>query len=315
MRHHRRPTPAGVPTPTHRSPSGRDRSARLGARPAPRPATPRSTPPAGRAGCPRSGRPASGPRSDARTGSPAPREVRASSLRAAGHGRRGCRRPRPPGPGWSSRTRPCSPQFGRLAPRCGCAGCVRTGAAGRSARARSGRQARPARRSAVRRSMAAGSFRSRDGPARRQAPRSAALFVAIPALALDHRDDRGADRDHGQHQIEDRRRMLGELGHQQRLNSWSRLMRCSSGLPLQALAPGGANFVRRVRRVRRPVRTPERSSPAVLRLTAGPTATVGANLGCDGVQRQVRTRRSPKSKGFRGFRRVQCEPKCDGCDG
>jgi hypothetical protein len=42
------------------------------------------------------------------------------------------------------------------------------------------------------------------------------MAVAGAALTPHHRDDRGADRDHGERQIDDRRRMLGELGHQQR---------------------------------------------------------------------------------------------------
>jgi hypothetical protein len=40
--------------------------------------------------------------------------------------------------------------------------------------------------------------------------------VAVPALALDHRDDGGADRDHREGQIDDRGRMFGELRHQER---------------------------------------------------------------------------------------------------
>ena len=103
-----------------------------------------SSPPAARAGCRRSGRPASAPRSGARTGSPAPRRARACAPRAAGRGRPGCRASRRPGSGWSSRTRPSTPRSGRPAPRCACAGCARTGAGGRSATARSGRRARPA---------------------------------------------------------------------------------------------------------------------------------------------------------------------------
>ena len=95
------------------------------------------------AGCQRSDRPASAPRSGARTGSPAPRRARACGPPAAGRGRRGCRPARRPAPGWSSRTRPSTPRSGRPAPRCACAGCARTGAGGRSATARSGRRARP----------------------------------------------------------------------------------------------------------------------------------------------------------------------------
>jgi hypothetical protein len=50
-------------------------------------------------------------------------------------------------------------------------------------------------------------------------------------------------------------------------------------------------------------------------LQPGQVRRGGANLECDGVRRQVRTRRRPELKGFRAFRPIQCEPECDGCDG
>ena len=72
----------------------------------------------------------------------------------------------------------------------------------------------------------------------------------------------------------------------QRRDTWSRLMRCSSGLVVPAPAPAGANFVRRVRRVRRLDAHPRwLETPAILRLTAGPGATGWCERRCDGVRR------------------------------
>ena len=67
---------------------------------------------------------------------PAPRPSPAAVPPAAGRGRRGCRCSRRPGSGWSSRTRPSRPRAAPPGPRCGCAGCARTGAAARPATAR-----------------------------------------------------------------------------------------------------------------------------------------------------------------------------------
>ena len=63
--------------------------------------------------------------------------ARASAPPAAGRGRRGCRSRRRPAPGWSSRTRPCSPRSAPPAHRCGCAGCAHTGSARPAAARRS----------------------------------------------------------------------------------------------------------------------------------------------------------------------------------
>ena len=179
------------------------------------PAAPRSIPPAGRAGCPRSGTPASAPRSGARTGSPAPRPARASSPPAAGRGRRGCRPARRPGPGWSSRTRPSSAAIWST-----CASlCVRGIALVR------------------------------------------AQAVDRPELdPVGERDQPGALRCVGQ-----------------------RANLC------------GANLVRR------PSQASQLRTSGILRLSADRVRRGGANLECDGVRRQVRTRRSPKARDSAAF--------------
>jgi hypothetical protein len=148
------PAPVAARAPRHRSPLGRDRSSRPAAKPAPLPAAHRPSRPAMQAGCRRSGTPASVRPRGVRTGSLAPRRARACAPPAAGRGPRGCHPARPPAPGSSTRTRPCSPRSGPPACRCACAGSARMDAGGRSATARSGQRARPAQRPAVRRSTA-----------------------------------------------------------------------------------------------------------------------------------------------------------------
>ena len=71
--------------------------------------------------------------------------------------------------------------------------------------------------------------------------------------------------------------------------------------PFVGCQPHGANLLRRLSQA------PQRAGRSKPR-----NSTAHSLSRCDG---QVRTRRTPKPKGFCGFRRMGHEPQCDGCDG
>ena len=109
--------PAACPARRRRSRPATGRNPRPAGRSVPPTAAPRPRCRVPSACCPRSGRPAAAPRSDAPARSPALRSARAAWRPAPGRGPRSARRPRPRGRARSSRTRPCWRRSSRPGPR------------------------------------------------------------------------------------------------------------------------------------------------------------------------------------------------------